>query len=100
MEVGYLVHHRRRRRLSIIRSLGLFRFRNFLKLMNLLRQLASLDEGLARRKASTYTQDNTTQKNADIHPCLEWGSNSRSQCSSGRRQYVPETPRSVGPADT
>jgi hypothetical protein len=37
------------------------------------------------------TQDNATQKNADTHPCLEWDSNSRSQCSSGRRQYVPQT---------
>jgi hypothetical protein len=31
------------------------------------------------------TQDNTTQKNADTHPCPEWDSNPRSQCSSGRR---------------
>jgi hypothetical protein len=35
------------------------------------------------------TQDNTTQKNADKHPYPEWDSNPRSQCSSGRRQYVP-----------
>jgi hypothetical protein len=27
----------------------------------------SLDGGSARRKASAYTQDNTTQKNADTH---------------------------------
>jgi hypothetical protein len=32
------------------------------------------------------TQDNTTQENADTHPCLEQDSKSRSQCSSGRRQ--------------
>jgi len=31
------------------------------------------------------TQDNTTQKNADTHPCLEWNSNTWSQCSSGLR---------------
>jgi hypothetical protein len=35
-----------------------------------------------------------TQKNADAHPCLEWDSKTRSQCSSGRRQYVPQ----LGPA--
>jgi hypothetical protein len=28
----------------------------------------SLDGGFARPKAPTYTQDNTTQKNADTHP--------------------------------
>jgi hypothetical protein len=35
------------------------------------------------------TRDNTTQKNADSHPCLKQDSNLRSQCSSARRQYVP-----------
>jgi hypothetical protein len=35
------------------------------------------------------TQDNTTQKNGDTHPCPERYSNTRSQCSRGRRQYVP-----------
>jgi hypothetical protein len=32
------------------------------------------------------------------HPCLEWNSNPRSQCSSGRRQYVPQTARPLEPA--
>jgi hypothetical protein len=31
------------------------------------------------------TQDSTTQKNADTHPCFEQDSNARSQCSSGWR---------------
>jgi hypothetical protein len=31
-------------------------------------------------------QDNTTQKNADTHPCLERDSNPLTQCSSDRRQ--------------
>jgi hypothetical protein len=35
------------------------------------------------------TQDNTTQKHADTHPCTKQDSNLRSQCSSGRRQYLP-----------
>jgi hypothetical protein len=40
----------------------------------------SLDEWSARRRASTYTgQHNTTQKDADKHPCLERDSNPRSQ---------------------
>jgi hypothetical protein len=44
------------------------------------------------------TQDNTRQKNVDIHPCLERDSNPRSQCSSGRRQYVTQTARPLGTA--
>jgi hypothetical protein len=39
------------------------------------------------------TQDNTTQKHADKHPCSEQDSNLRSQCSSGRSQYLPQTAR-------
>jgi hypothetical protein len=31
-------------------------------------------------------QDNT---NIDIHPCLKWDSNPRSQCSSEIRQFMP-----------
>jgi hypothetical protein len=41
------------------------------------------------------TQDNTTQKNADIRPCLEQDSNPRSQRSSGRRRYVPLRPAPI-----
>jgi hypothetical protein len=33
------------------------------------------------------TQDNTTQKHTDTHPCLKQDSNLRFQRSSGRRQY-------------
>jgi hypothetical protein len=43
------------------------------------------------------TQDNTnTVKNADIHSWLEWDSSPRSQCSSGRRHFVPQTARPLG----
>jgi len=34
-------------------------------------------------------QDSTTHKNADTPLCPERDSNPRSQCSSGRRHYVP-----------
>jgi hypothetical protein len=34
------------------------------------------------------TQDKTTQRNADTHPCPEQDSNLRSQHSSDRRQYL------------
>jgi hypothetical protein len=52
-----------------------------------------LDGGSARRKASTYTQNNkhTCRINAHRHTWLEWDSNSRSQCSSERRQLMTYT---------
>jgi len=66
--------------------------------MNLFGQLVGLLEwGIDPSKASTYTQDNTTQKNIDTHPCLKWDLNPRSKCSSGWRQYVPQTIQPLGP---
>jgi hypothetical protein len=40
----------------------------------------------------------TTQKYTDTHPCSEQDLNLRSQCSSGRRQYMPQTARLLRPA--
>jgi hypothetical protein len=95
-------HHHHHSRLSRIRPLGLLRFRIlFSETYESLGQLVGLfggGGGTVRRKAPTYTQDNTTQKNADTLPCLEWDSNPRSQCSSDRREYVRQTARSLGPA--
>jgi hypothetical protein len=36
-----------------------------------------------------YTEQHKHRINANRHPCLEWDSNPRSQCSSGRRQFMP-----------
>jgi len=57
-------HHHHLCRLSIIRPLGLFRFRTyFLKLMNLFRQLVGfLGWRLAWRKTSTYTGEHKNRK--------------------------------------
>jgi len=44
--------------------------------------------GLVGRGISPVPQDNTAQRNADTPPCPEQNSNLRSQCSSGRRQYL------------
>jgi hypothetical protein len=35
------------------------------------------------------TQDDTDTINADRYSCLEWDSNPRSPCPSGRRQFMP-----------
>jgi hypothetical protein len=45
-----------------------------------------------------HTGQHMHRKNADTHPCLEWDSSPRSQCSNGRRQYVPHTARPLGSA--
>jgi hypothetical protein len=39
------------------------------------------------------TEQNKHRINAHRHICLEWVSNSRSQCLSGRRQFVLQTAR-------
>jgi hypothetical protein len=49
----------------------------------------SLDGGSAHRKAATNTGQYKHRIHADNHPCLEWDSNPRSQCSSDRRQFMP-----------
>jgi hypothetical protein len=42
----------------------------------------------------------TTQRiNAYRHPCFEWDWNPRFQCSSERRQFMPEPARPLWPAD-
>jgi hypothetical protein len=72
---------------------------NFLNLMNLFGHFGKTPwTGNQPDEMPLPTQDNTTQKNADTHPCLECDLNPRSQCSSGRRQHVPQTARPLGPA--
>jgi hypothetical protein len=36
-----------------------------------------------------HTGQHKHRINAHRHPCLEWDSNPRSQCSSGRRRFMP-----------
>jgi hypothetical protein len=36
-----------------------------------------------------HTEQQKHRINARRHPCLEWDSNPRSQCSSGRRKFMP-----------
>jgi hypothetical protein len=44
-----------------------------------------------RRKASSYTRNNANRINAHRHPWREWESNPRSQRSSERREFMPQT---------
>jgi len=93
-------HHHRRCRLSRIRPLGLLRFRiYFLKLIDLLDSCQdSLDGESARRKASTCTvQHNTERRGHTSIPRV--GFELTTQCSSGRRQYVPQIARPLGSAN-
>jgi hypothetical protein len=83
------VYHRRRR-LSRIRLHGLFRFRiNFSEFMNHRTFGRAPWTGDRPDARPLPTQDNTTQKNADTHPCPEQNSNSQYKCSGFRRQNVP-----------
>jgi len=50
-----------------------------------------LERGISPTQGVLPTQDDTTQKNADTHPCLERDSKPQTQFPGGRRQYVPQT---------
>jgi hypothetical protein len=41
------------------------------------------------RKATTYAGQHKHRRSAYGYPCLEWDSNPRSRCSSGRRHFMP-----------
>jgi hypothetical protein len=45
------------------------------------------------------THRTTQHRNTQTHPCPEQDSNLRSQCSSGRRQYMPQIARLLRPAN-
>jgi hypothetical protein len=64
-----------------------------LQFLNLGQSTGLLARGSARRKAATYIGQHKHRINADRHPCLEYDSNPRSQCSSERRQFMPQTAR-------
>jgi hypothetical protein len=49
------------------------------------RLIGFLGRATGHREGATYTRQHKLGKNPDIHPCLEWNSNPRSQCSSRRR---------------
>jgi hypothetical protein len=55
--------------------------------------------GLARRKAATYMGKHEHRTHdIRVYPFVGWDSNSRSQCPSERRQFMPQTVRPLWPA--
>jgi hypothetical protein len=54
------------------------------------------DQSVARQLPTHRTTQ--TQNKAHRHPCLDWDSNPRPQCSSGRRRFMPLTARPLWPA--
>jgi hypothetical protein len=49
-----------------------------------------LGQGISQSQGRyLHTEQNKHRINAHRHPCLEWDSNQRSQCSSERRQFMP-----------
>jgi hypothetical protein len=71
-------------------SLCLFEASDFsFLLMDPFRHLVRLlGRGISPAPRPLPTQDNTTQRNTDTHPCPEQDSNLWSQCSNGRRQCL------------
>jgi hypothetical protein len=77
-------------------SLCLFQASEFLFTYGSLSHLVGLlGRGISSAPRPLPTQGTTTQRNTDTHPYPEQGSNLRSQCSSGRRQYL--LPLLLGP---
>jgi hypothetical protein len=68
---------------SVFRSLTSELMNLFGQLVGLLGREISPTQGLYLHRTTQH------RKSADTHPCSEQDSNLRSQCSSGRRQYVP-----------
>jgi hypothetical protein len=87
---GLNIHFRNKQDLSIYSCWSHLEHMAFLKRFVSLQFLTldsrwdSLDGGSARRKAATYTTQNKRK-----YQCLEWDSNPRSQCLSGRRHFMP-----------
>jgi hypothetical protein len=76
---------------SPLLSLGRFYFsdsRSFTQSVGLLERGNSLSQG-----RYLYTEQDKHRINAHRHPCLEWDSNTRSQSSRERRQFMPQTAR-------
>jgi hypothetical protein len=67
--------------------LGLGRFFTFLILYTVGRTRWTRNQPV--RGHYLYTEQHKHRTNANRHPCLEWDSNLRSQCSSERRQFMP-----------
>jgi hypothetical protein len=88
----------------IFQGLGLLAYSSseliFLKLINLFRHLVGLGQVISLMQGLYLHRTTQTQKNANTHPCLEWDLNPSPQCSSGLRQYMPQTTRPLGLAQS
>jgi hypothetical protein len=58
--------------------------------LNLRQSIALLGQGISPPQGC-YLHRTTQTQNKCKHPCLEWDSNPRSQCSSRRRHFMPQT---------
>jgi hypothetical protein len=56
-----------------------------LQFLNLRQSVGLLGRGISPSQGRYLAQT----QNKHRHPCLEWDSNPRSQCSSGRRYFMP-----------
>jgi hypothetical protein len=78
----------------------LIQFRNHLsKTVGPLRRVISSSQGLYLNTRQHKHRINAHTHTHTKHSCLEWDSNPRSQRSSERRHFMPQTARPLWPAD-
>jgi hypothetical protein len=73
----------------IIRLSGLFPFRINPEIMKTVVGRTFWTRDKLCRKAATYAGQHKHRRNAERYRCLEWDSNPRFQCLSGRRYTMP-----------
>jgi hypothetical protein len=73
---------------SFVWPWALFQFLDLLQSVGSLGRVISPSQG-----RDLHTGQHKLRINAHRHPCLKWDSIPRSQCSSDRRQFMPQTPR-------
>jgi hypothetical protein len=74
--------------LSIYGSTALVDFHRFFTVL-IYKSVGLFGRGISRsQRRNLFTEGHKHRMNAHRHPCLEWDSNPRSQCSSGRRRFA------------
>jgi hypothetical protein len=68
----------------------------FTSVLNLRQSAGFLARGISPSQGRyLHREQHKHRINSHRHPCLEWDSNPRSQCSRGRRHFIPYTARSL-----
>jgi hypothetical protein len=74
---------------SVYGSTTLVDLGRFLSFLIYTQSLELLEWGISLSQGRYLHTEQHKYRNAHRHPCLEWDSKPRSQCLSGRRQFMP-----------